>query len=247
MSTKSVRSVDRAVDIVLAFVDTPVMGIGDLQQRLELPRPTLYRMLAALEQKGLVNSFGEPRRYRLGRKVLELSRSWQRSFNLIEISQPFLERLREACDETVMLFVPNPPHGRMLVHEIRSSKPLYYSRPIGYVAPLTTGAAGKVILAFGSDEDVRRALEGLPENQRRKVQSDIQRIRKDRYFAASGEVLPGALSVAAPLFGNEAEVLGAVAVVGPESRMNGAVRERLLRQLIQTTREISRAAGYAGA
>lgn len=64
------------------------MGIGELQQRLELPRPTLYRMLSALEQKGLVSWFGDPRRYRLGHKVLELSGSWQRSFNLVEISQP---------------------------------------------------------------------------------------------------------------------------------------------------------------
>src|SRR5947209_9081204 len=126
MSTKPVRSVDRAIDIVLAFIETPVMGIGEMQQRLELPRPTLYRMLSALEQRGLVSWFGEPRRYRLGQKVVELSKSWQRSFNLIEMSQPALERLWQACDETVMLFVANPPQGRMLVHEIRSSKPLYY-------------------------------------------------------------------------------------------------------------------------
>jgi hypothetical protein len=34
MSTKPVRSVDRAIDIVLNFIDQPVMGIGELQQRL---------------------------------------------------------------------------------------------------------------------------------------------------------------------------------------------------------------------
>lgn len=247
MSTKSVRSVDRAVDIVLAFIDSPVMGIGELQQRLELPRPTLYRMLSALEQKGLVSWFGDPRRYRLGHKVLELSGSWQRSFNLVEISQPVLDRLWQAADETVMLFVPQPPHGRMLVHEIRSSKPLSYSRPVGYVAPLTIGAAGKVMLAFGSNEQMRLASESLTEAERRKLQTDIQRIRKDRYFAATGEVLAGAMSIAAPLFGHDAEVLGAVSVVGPEIRMSGSVREKILPLLVQATQEISRAAGYAGA
>lgn len=247
MSSKSVRSVDRAVDIVLAFIDSPVMGVGELQQRLELPRPTLYRMLSALEQKGLVSWFGDPRRYRLGHKVLELSSSWQRSFNLVEISQPVLERLWQATDETVMLFVPHPPHGRMLVNELRSSKPLNYSRPIGYIAPLTVGAAGKVMLAFGSDEQVRQASETLTESERRKLQTDIQRIRKDRYFAATGEVLAGAMSIAAPLFGHDAEVLGSVSVVGPEMRMNGTAREKLLPQLLQATLEISRAAGYTGA
>lgn len=247
MSTKPVRSVDRATDIILAFIDVPVMGIGELQQRLDLPRPTLYRMLAALEQKGLVSWFGEPRKYRLGLKVLELSRSWERSFNLIEISQQPLEQLWQDCDETIMLFVPNNQHGRMLVHEIRSSKPLYYSRPIGYVAPLTVGAAGKVMLAFAAEDEIRRACDDLPEAARRKLQADIERIRKDRYFAATGEVLSGAVSIAAPLFGHNAEILGAIAVVGPEMRMTGAVRDRLIPLLFKASQEISRAAGYLGA
>ena len=44
--------------------------------------------------------------------------------------------------------------------------------------------------------------------------------------------------------GHDAEVLGAVSVVGPETRMNGAVRERVLPALVKATQEISRAAGY---
>jgi DNA-binding IclR family transcriptional regulator len=246
MSNKPVRSVDRAVDIILAFIDSPVLGIGELQQRLDLPRPTLYRMVTALEQKGLVSSFGEPRRYRLGQKVLELSRAWQRSFDLVEISRPLLDRLRDACDETVMLFVPNSSKERILVHESRSSQPLHYSRPSGYVAPLTKGAAGKVILAFLSDAQLEEALDSLSDQERKKLRMELERVRKERVCIASGEVIQGAVSIAAPIFGHDAVVMGAVAVVGPELRMNANAREMLLPILTDTVKSISKSAGYMG-
>ncbi|MFM0514151.1 IclR family transcriptional regulator [Paraburkholderia sp. RL17-373-BIF-A] len=248
MSNKPVRSVDRAVDIILAFIDSPVLGIGELQQRLDLPRPTLYRMVTALEQKGLVSSFGEPRRYRLGQKVLELSRAWQRSFDLVEISRPLLDRLRDACDETVMLFVPNSSKERILVHESRSSQPLHYSRPSGYVAPLTKGAAGKVILAFLSDAQLEDALASISEQERkRKLRMELERVRKERICIASGEVIQGAVSVAAPIFGHDAVVMGAVAIVGPELRMNANAREMLLPVLTDTKVSPSRRAIWAAA
>lgn len=246
MPTKPVRSVDRAVDIVLAFIDSPVLGIGELQQRLDLPRATLYRMLAALEQKGLITSFGERRQYRLGQKVLELSRSWHRSFNLVEISEPILEHLREACDETVMLFVPNSSQERILVLECRSSQPLSYSRPTGYVAPLIRGAAGKVILAFLPDAQLQKSLEAVPAPDLRKLRLELERIRRERLCVASGEMIPGAISVAVPIFGHDSIVIGAVAVVGPELRMHANERQRLVPALMEAVKEISRLAGYVG-
>jgi DNA-binding IclR family transcriptional regulator len=131
-----------------------------------------------------------------------------------------------------MLFVPNSPHNRMLVHEIRSSKPLYYSRPIGYVAPLTRGAAGKAILAFLSDKQSRQACEALDEPKRRKLRLELERIRKERHCVASGEMIEGALSIAAPIFGHDAVVLGAVGIVGPELRNSAPVREKLIPELM---------------
>ncbi|MES2183449.1 MAG: IclR family transcriptional regulator [Pseudomonadota bacterium] len=247
MVTKSVRSVDRAIDIILAFIDSPVMGIGELQQRLELPRPTLYRMLAALEQKGLIEWFGDPRRYRLGPKVLALSSAWQNSFNIVEIALPAIEQLHKVCDETIMLFVAHGRDNRMLVHQLKSTKPLSYNREIGYLAPLTVGAAGKVMLAFGGEAQIQNAVASTPEVERRKLLSDIKLIRNERYFAATGEVLTGALSLAAPIFGYQAEVIGAISIVGPEMRMNASVRAKLIPELISATLQVSRSAGYAGA
>ena len=65
--SESVRSVERAVDVLFSFnQDQPVLDLPALQERTGLSRPTLYRLLRTLEAKGLIYSFGSPLRFQLG-------------------------------------------------------------------------------------------------------------------------------------------------------------------------------------
>ena len=60
-SDSSVRSVERAIDVLFSFTQQePVLDIPALQQRTGLSRPTLYRLLRTLESRGLIYSFGNP-------------------------------------------------------------------------------------------------------------------------------------------------------------------------------------------
>jgi IclR family KDG regulon transcriptional repressor len=52
-SDSSVRSVERAIDVLFSFTQQePVLDIPALQQRTGLSRPTLYGVRGATEQKG---------------------------------------------------------------------------------------------------------------------------------------------------------------------------------------------------
>lgn len=54
---ESVRAVDRALEILLAFTATDYeLTVGQLLKRVDLSRPTLYRLLYTLEQCGFVVS-----------------------------------------------------------------------------------------------------------------------------------------------------------------------------------------------
>lgn len=56
-SDSSVRSVERAIDVLFSFTQQePVLDIPALQQRTGLSRPTLYRLLRTLESRGLIYS-----------------------------------------------------------------------------------------------------------------------------------------------------------------------------------------------
>src|SRR2546421_12774516 len=74
----AVRAVGRALDILLAF--TPQdneLTVGELVKRVDLSRPTLYRLLHTLEQSGFLLSSGEPQRFRLGPAGGGLAPGWR--------------------------------------------------------------------------------------------------------------------------------------------------------------------------
>ena len=93
-AAKRVRSVERAVNILRCFDrESPTLAVTDLQRRLGLSRPTLYRLLETLEGKGLVRSFGEPKRFELGHGVVELAQSWLGRIDVTAVAQPMLNAL----------------------------------------------------------------------------------------------------------------------------------------------------------
>ena len=73
-ATATIRSIERAIDVLSCFDHaTPQLSVTDLKKRTDLSRPTLYRILATLEGKGVIRSFGEPQRFELGHEASPVS------------------------------------------------------------------------------------------------------------------------------------------------------------------------------
>src|SRR5215510_4210928 len=73
----SVRAVDRALDILLAFKpQDDALTVSELLRRVELSRPTLYRLLRTLQRKQFLIASGDLQRFRLGPAIAQLSHVW---------------------------------------------------------------------------------------------------------------------------------------------------------------------------
>jgi hypothetical protein len=152
---KNVRAVERAIDILQCFLpDEPWMSVIEIQQRVPLSRPTLYRLLQTLRAKGLIRVQGEPQRFALDFGVGRLARSWIAGIDAIALARPILERLRRSTGETTALFVRRG-ELRQCVAELVSPHVLAISRGLGETDHLWRGASGKSILAFMKDEKLR--------------------------------------------------------------------------------------------
>ncbi|MDB5732665.1 MAG: IclR family transcriptional regulator [Variovorax sp.] len=240
----SVRAVDRALEILLAFTPTDnELSAGELLKRVDLSRPTLYRLLYTLEQSGFVVSTGEPQRFRLGPAVARLAHVWTSTQDIGAIAQPMMQRLREQTGETVALFVPQGMY-RVCVAELASSQPLSFKRGVGYSERIAVGASGRAILAHTVLEDGELAryaaglkidLEGYPK--------ELEAIRKRGYATSRNELLQGAVAIAAPYFNGAAQVAGSIAVFGPSARMHAAEVEAFGKLLVEEARALSRALG----
>jgi DNA-binding IclR family transcriptional regulator len=236
----SVRAVERALDILLAFKPhDDALTVGTLLGRLDLSRPTLYRLLRTLEAKGFLTSSEHPKRFRLGPAVPQLAHTWTSVLDLASVAEPMMRRLWDRTSETVALFV-REHMSRVCVAELPSTHALSFRRGVGYRESLAVGASGKAILAYVPGNEFGTGRAEAKRNAR-----DLAQIR-DRGFAVSkSELIQGAVAVSAPFFDGSGEVIGSVSVFGPSVRLSDARISAFARLLIREAREISQVLGKA--
>lgn len=222
-SAEGVRAVDRALDILAAFRpgDSELLA-ADLVKRVGLSRPTLYRLLHTLENKGFVTSSGEPQRFRLGPAVARLAHVWSSTLELTEIARPIMHEAWAFTNETVALFVPRGDL-RLCIAEMQSPQPISFRRGVGYSEKLVRGASGRAILAFIPLEPGQLNVYAAGTNTDLGWLEEQLKLTKERAYALGhNELIQGAYAVAAPFFDNSGRVAGSLGVFGPDVRLTEA-------------------------
>lgn len=241
----NVRAVGRALEILLAFTeDDPELSAGELLKRVDLSRPTLYRLLYTLEENNFLVSVGEPQRFRLGPSVARLAHVWKSTLDLSTIAEPVLRRLWEATEETVALFVPQG-NLRLCVAELPSPQPLNFKRGVGYTERIVRGASGRAILAYAqpTPEQLQSYAQGTAVNVK-DLDAELAATRKRGYSTSRNELISGAAAVAAPFFDRHGQVAGSMGVFGPEVRLDANRQKEVAKLLISEAKKLSEALGY---
>lgn len=243
----NVRAVGRALEILLAFTAQDFeLTPGELLKRVDLSRPTLYRLLYTLQEHGFLVSSGEPQRFRLGPSVANLAHVWTSSLDLSSIAQPLLQTIWRETKETVAMFVPQGPL-RLCVAELPSPQPLNFKRGVGYTERIVRGASGRAILAFlnPSDADLQSyTSESGVDFETLKI--DLEKTRQRGYATSHNELISGAVAIAAPFFDRRGTVAGSIGVFGPEVRLTPALLAEFIPLLISQTADLSNMLGYRG-
>ena len=194
----SVRAVGRALDVLLAFsAEHKELSAGELAQRVELSRPTLYRLLYTLETKGFITSFGEPQRFKLGPAVARVAQAWTQSQDVARVADPVMRGLWNETQETVGLWMQQG-NMRYCIAELPSPQPLNLKRGVGSSERIARGASGRAILAFCSipEADIKRLAESAGLSASRFV-NELQATRQRGYAMSRDELIAGAVAVAA--------------------------------------------------
>ncbi|MGB8859257.1 MAG: IclR family transcriptional regulator [Ilumatobacteraceae bacterium] len=149
-SRPGIEVLNRAVDLLTAFTRGPgtTLSLAELARRTGLPKPTLHRLLAALDVLGLVEK--TPAGYQLGIRLFELGEHVPRKQKLREAALPFLQDLFEASHDTVHLAVLE---GTDVVYleRIRGHKPVNIASRVGGRLPAYCTGVGKALLAFNPE------------------------------------------------------------------------------------------------
>ena len=239
-----VRAVARALAVLAAFQPGErALSVAELLGRVNLSRPTLYRLLYTLQAEGFLVGEGEPQRFRLGPAVGRLAHCWSAGADLAALAQPGLRRLWDETGETVALFAVEGVQ-RCCIAEIPSAQPLSFRRGVGWREKLVRGASGRVVLAHA----VRTAADLAPFAEGEKLDvaaflTELARVRKRGWAVSRDELIQGAVAVAAPVLGADGQARASLAVFGPSARLDDKAVQRLAKAVAAEAAALSQALG----
>lgn len=150
-----IQVIARAAEILRALGAEP-RGLtpSELAGRAGLPRSTVHRILAALEDEGLVAVVG-PGRYRLGTGLGHLIATERRDVRVT--ARPLIEALAQLVEETVDLAVLVQDHVTF-IDQVPAPQRLRAVSTVGATFPAHCTANGKALLAELSTDHVLALL-----------------------------------------------------------------------------------------
>ncbi len=217
----SVRAVERALDILLCFTDSTDLRLMEITSKVSLHKSTVHRLLASLESKGFVIRDPSTDKYRLGFRVWELSANLSKTDDPAIILLPEMERLRDTLGETISLYIRDAME-RIRIQAVQSNQPIRRVAPVGARLPLYVGASSKVLVAFEEPATLKTIVEDpqWPKDPSRQEHFEqFKTIKEQGYATSIEEREPGAAAVAAPIFNRTNEIVAALSVSGPASRL----------------------------
>jgi len=246
-----IQAIERAVAILNAFsAEEPEFGVTDLADRLGLHKSTVHRFLVNLEAAGLVERDRRTSRYRLGLRIFELGGLVLQQMNLWDEALPLLEGLVRDSGETGHLAVLDGGEA-VYIEKVEARRALRIPSAIGRGYPAHATSLGKVLLA-NLDRDAAGALiaeRGLHRCTPKTITDadalwrELDQIRAAGYAVDDEEYEEGLRCIGAPIIGHTGQVVAALGIGGPVTRVTPERVEELASLVIAAATNLSKRMG----
>jgi DNA-binding IclR family transcriptional regulator len=240
-----VNSISRGTEI-LKCLSNGIDRITDLSDTLGLSKSTAHRLLKSLETCSLVAQDPMSHRYYLGSLIYQLaSKPIVAHQNLIVCSSEDMRCLRDLTGETVVLHI-RIGLQRICLEELQSFENIKYSATKGFLAPIYTGSAGKVLLSELKDNELQFVIENLrldpvgPNTitDKKVLLEELKKVRKQGFATSFGERVAGSASISVPVRGYVCPV--ALSVLGPDNRFSLQIMMKILTEFKNSASRISK-------
>jgi DNA-binding IclR family transcriptional regulator len=226
---RTLSTVETTVAVLKTLRDCDGATVSELADQLDLSRPGVYKHLATLAECDLVVQRGDT--YHLSLHLLPLGQYVRHRDPLYRASERVVEKL--AADTGEFVHLTAEEYGRGIHVRTASGEhgvgTTYHDASLERPDYLHCTATGKAILAACSRERVDAILDehGLPEKtdatitSRTRLHEAVETARERGYAVNDEEELVGLRAVGAPIAPAGSDVLGAISVSGPVSRLSG--------------------------
>lgn len=243
-----VESVARAVRIIEALAMSPA-GLSDLARTVDLPKSTVARLLATLEEVEAVERDEEDHwLYRLGPMVQRLSSAAGGPAQLAGFARPYLEELAELTGEAAGLSIPDG-YAVHYLDQTDATHPVQVRDWTGELIPMHVVPSGLAMMAHWPEQQTERFLARDLQKMTPHTVTDpsairqrLEGIREAGFVWVCEEFREGINSVAAAVLWDGSVVAGAVHIHGPAYRFPGdSDRDLIGKTVAETANRLSEA------
>ena len=248
-----VQSVDRAISVLEILARRGEAGVSEVAAEIDVHKSTAFRLLGALEGRGLVEQATDRGKYRLGFGLIPLAGAVTDRLEVTRQGREVCQSLADDLGETINVAVLQE-HYAVNVEQARGPSTVATHNWIGRLTPLHCTSSGKVLLAH-LDREHRAALlaaSGMPQLTARTItdpaafETELDQVRERGYAVTAEEYEVGLNAVAAPILDRSGAVIAAVSVSGPAYRLDAARLAESVGPVVEGAAEISRRMGWLG-
>lgn len=225
------RTVGRAID-VLEVISSKKEGytLLELTEILHCPKSSLFDIVKTLVQRNMIiqdNQTGITH-YKIGLQSFLIGSQYLNDIDLVNYARDDLVKLANKMQATTFMAVLND-YMVTYIYKYESERSIITTANIGTRRSLHCAALGKAMIAFCSDEQIKKALENTefeiytpytissPE----KFLEEIKAVKEKGYAVDNRENTLQQIAAAAPIFNHKSEVIASISCVGfYESEIN---------------------------
>ncbi|HEY4073173.1 MAG TPA: IclR family transcriptional regulator [Herbaspirillum sp.] len=229
-----------------------VLSAPELAKRLDVPRSTVFRLLATLERMNFVERTEGGRDYRLGMAVLRLGFEYLASLELTELGRPLLDRLRDEINYPCNLVVRD---GRSIVYVAKSVTPTAFvsSVNVGTRLPAHATVLGRVLLEDLSLPELRDLfpeahLEAFSDSTPTTAIDLFNMVQEDRkrgFVLEEGFYETRISTVAAPVRDQSGRLVAALGATIPSPHIDAAQLDVIVQHVRDSANELSMLLGHS--
>jgi DNA-binding IclR family transcriptional regulator len=245
-------AVERALGILEQIAHSSAgLTNSELSRRLEIPKSSASYILRTLERRGYLHRDAESGKYRLGLKILVLSRGVLTGLDIRKLALPFLEQLVERTHLTCHLAILDAGEA-VYIEKVDAPGFIKMDTWVGRRMYVHSTSVGKSLVAWLPREEIETLLRerGMPKRTPKTITvaarylKELEKVRTQGYAVDDEENSPGARCVGAPVFDNPGHVVAAVGLSGTAGQVTPDNTPKIAEMVKETSRKISRQLGF---
>lgn len=247
-----VQAVARAIEIIDCFRDEVELGISEISEKTGLNKSTAFGLVNTLACYGYLEQTPGRKKYRLGITLMELGLLMHSRMGVYNLAHDACLALADRYGAIVHTAIPRNSEV-MYIDKIDRRSFMIGISDIGKRNPMYCTGVGKAILAFLPEEyvinnfpAVLRSRTANTITSREVLLEELKKIRECGIAMDDEEFEMGLSCIAAPVFGKNKVPQMAISLSFPNGSIKDVDQEKVRRDLLDCTGELSFRAGYQG-